>query len=187
MKYICERVNVLVTQSCLTLCDHMDYSLPGSSVRGILQARILEWVAISFTRGSSRPRLHTWVSCIAGSFFTVWATREAQKYIQCVKTVIHSNLMYEHHLEEYGTVVTHSSDLLPPSFIPFWNKQKTIATTKNLETFNCFYIWSNEIINVNATVYTWKITVGPYNWISGVNQRNLRVRIAHNITATTMQ
>ena len=43
------------TQSCLTLCDHMDGSTPGSSVHGILQARILEWVAISYSRGSSQP------------------------------------------------------------------------------------------------------------------------------------
>ena len=50
---------VLVTQSCLTLCDHMDYSLPGPSVHGILQARILEWVAIPFSRGSSRPRIES--------------------------------------------------------------------------------------------------------------------------------
>ena len=46
----------LVTQSCLTLCDPMDYNLPGSSVHGILQARILEWIAIPFSRGSSQPR-----------------------------------------------------------------------------------------------------------------------------------
>ena len=50
---ICDSVKVLVTQSCLTLCDPMDYSLPGSSAHGILQARILEWVAIPFSRGSS--------------------------------------------------------------------------------------------------------------------------------------
>ena len=49
---ICYIVKVLVTQSCLTLCDPMDCSLPGSSVHGILQARILEWVAIPFSRGS---------------------------------------------------------------------------------------------------------------------------------------
>ena len=49
-------LKVLVTQSCLTLCDPMDYSLPVSSVHGILQARILEWIAISSPRGSSRPR-----------------------------------------------------------------------------------------------------------------------------------
>ena len=66
-----------VAQSCLTLCDPMDCSLPISSVHGIFQARILEWVAISFSRGSSQPRDRTWVSCIAGRRFTVWATREA--------------------------------------------------------------------------------------------------------------
>ena len=52
----------------------MDYSLPGSSVHGILQARILEWVAMPFSRGSSQPRNWTWVSCITGRFFTIWAT-----------------------------------------------------------------------------------------------------------------
>ena len=53
----------------------MDCSLPGSSVHGILQARILEWVAMPFSRGSSRSKDWTWVSCIAGRFFTIWATR----------------------------------------------------------------------------------------------------------------
>ena len=55
----------------------LDYSPPGSSVHGIFQARILEWVAISFSRGTSQPRSRTWVSCIAGRFFTNPATREA--------------------------------------------------------------------------------------------------------------
>ena len=67
-----------VAQLCPTLCDPMDYSPLGSSVHGILQARILEWVTISFSRGSSWPRDRTWVFCIAGRFFIVWATREAQ-------------------------------------------------------------------------------------------------------------
>ena len=53
---------VLAAQSCLTLCDPMDCSSPGSSIHGILQARILEWVAIPFSRGSSRPRDRTQVS-----------------------------------------------------------------------------------------------------------------------------
>ena len=52
----------------------MDCSLPSSSVHGISQARILEWVAIPFSRGSSRARDWTWVSCIAGGFFTLWAS-----------------------------------------------------------------------------------------------------------------
>ena len=69
---------MLVTQSCLTLCDLMDCSPPGSSVHRILQARILEPVAISFSRRSSWPRDRAWVSCIAGGFFTIWATRQAQ-------------------------------------------------------------------------------------------------------------
>ena len=70
---------VLVAQSCPTLCDPMDCSPPGSSVHEIFQARILEWVAISFSRGSSQPRDWTQVSCTAGRFFTDWATREAQE------------------------------------------------------------------------------------------------------------
>ena len=60
---------------CPTLCD-MDYSLPVSSLHGILQARILEWIAIPFSRRSSQSRNRTRVSCIAGRFFTNWATRE---------------------------------------------------------------------------------------------------------------
>ena len=67
-----------VAQSCPTLCDPVDYSLPGSSVHGILQARILEWVAISFSRGSSRSRDQNQVSRIADRFFTDWATREVR-------------------------------------------------------------------------------------------------------------
>ena len=66
-----------VAQSCLTLCDPMDCSLPGSSLHGILQVRVLEWVAISFSRGSSQPRDQTQVSCIPGRRFNLWATREA--------------------------------------------------------------------------------------------------------------
>ena len=70
----------LVTQSCPTLCDPMDCSPPGSFVHGIPQARILAWVAISFSKGSSQTRDRTQVSNIAGKLFTDWATRE-MKYI----------------------------------------------------------------------------------------------------------
>ena len=65
-------VKVKVAQSCLTLCNPMDYI-----VHGILQARIPEWVAFPFSRGSSQPKDRTQVSCIAGRFFTNWAIREA--------------------------------------------------------------------------------------------------------------
>ena len=65
---------VKIAQLCPTLWDPMDYT-----VHGILQARILEWVAIPLSRGSSQPRDRTQVSRIAGGFFTSWATREAGK------------------------------------------------------------------------------------------------------------
>ena len=62
----------------------LQYSCQGNpmdyTVHRILQARILEWASIPFSRGSSQPRDWTWVSCIVGGFFTIWATREAQEY-----------------------------------------------------------------------------------------------------------
>ena len=75
-----KKVKVLVAQPCLTLCDPMDCSPPGSSVHGILQTRILGWVPFSFSRGSSQSRDQIQVSRIAGGFSTSWATRETQEY-----------------------------------------------------------------------------------------------------------
>ena len=72
---MCVCLCVLFVQSCPSLCEPMDCRLLGSSAHGILQTRILEWVAIPFSRGSSQPRDQTQVSCIEGRFFTVWATR----------------------------------------------------------------------------------------------------------------
>ena len=74
-------MKVLVTQSCPTLWDPMDYSLPGSSVHGILQARILEWVCICFSRRYSWPRDWTWVSLIVGSLLMDWDTRKEPSYL----------------------------------------------------------------------------------------------------------
>ena len=68
--------------------DPMDCSPPGSSIHGISQVRILEWVAISLTRGSSQPRDWTRIACNAGRFFTDGATREAQKSIEIVSKVL---------------------------------------------------------------------------------------------------
>ena len=68
-----------VAQLYPTLCDPTDCSLPGSSVHGIFQARILEWVAVSFSRGSTQPKDWTRVSRIGGRRFNLWATREAQR------------------------------------------------------------------------------------------------------------
>ena len=76
-------VLVLATLSCTTLCDPMDCSLPGSSIHGILQARILEWVSMSFSRGPSRFRTPTRISCIScmgRQILYHWATSEASHH-----------------------------------------------------------------------------------------------------------
>ena len=99
----------------------MDCSLPGSSIHGIFQARVLEWVAISFSRGSSWPRDRTQGSCIAGRCFTLWATREVAKGL----TLDHS--MVVHHLKQIGKMkklykwVPHElSTKPPPKKSSFW-------------------------------------------------------------------
>ena len=78
----------------------MDCSLPGSSVHGIFQVRILEWVAISFSRRSSQSRDRTQVSCIAGGFVTTWAMKEDQENIrvqlfQIVRKEYYKKLIYK--------------------------------------------------------------------------------------------
>ena len=74
----------------------MDCSPPGSCVHGILQARILKWVAISFSRGSARSRDQTWVICITSKFFTIWATTESLYGVRKTKTYVWEvNLYYD--------------------------------------------------------------------------------------------
>ena len=83
-------VKVLAAQLCTTLCNPVDCRPPGSSVHGILSARILEWVPIPFSRGSSEPREWIWVSCTAVRFSTIWATREVhEKPRQHIKKLRH--------------------------------------------------------------------------------------------------
>ena len=85
------------TQLCPTLCDPIDCSPPGSTVHGILQARVLEWVAISFSRESSQPRQWTWVSHIAGRFFTFWVTRSvlSSSNLNCQTPYSHNNFTHK--------------------------------------------------------------------------------------------
>ena len=83
-----------VIQSCLTFCNPMDCSLPGSSVLGILQERKLEWIVIPLSRGSSQPRDRTQVSCIAGRLFTIWATREAHSHVRWVQLYGSLNILW---------------------------------------------------------------------------------------------
>ena len=88
----------LIPKPYLTLCDSVDYSLPGSSILGISQARILEWVAISFSRGSSQARNWTQVSWIDRQILYHWPTREALKlilinlFILCIRNVFYMDL-----------------------------------------------------------------------------------------------
>ena len=105
-------------QSCPTLYDPMNCSLPGSSVHGILQAGILKWVAISFSRGSSWPRDCTWVSCIVEGVFTIWATREAHKLVVDLKilTLIINYKIFYHTLFSSSSIFpssTMASHMLP--------------------------------------------------------------------------
>ena len=86
----CLFLHLLVTPLCLTLWDPMDCNPPGSSVHGVLQARILEWVAMPSSRRSSRPRGWSQISCTASRCFTFWATREAQ-WSACSTDDLHLN------------------------------------------------------------------------------------------------
>ena len=99
---------VLITQLGPTLCDPMGCSPPRSAVHGILQARILGWVAMPFSRGSSRPRDWTRVSCIASGFFTVWATREAHIGVGWAPDSVTGTLT-----KRYGDVQMHSGGRRP--------------------------------------------------------------------------
>ena len=104
-------VKVLVTESCMTLCEPMDYNLPGSSVHGILQSRILNWVAMFFSSGSSWPRNQTFISCIsciAGGFFTVPLAYETSKifFASAIKNTLSPN-----NFQVYNTVI--STIILP--------------------------------------------------------------------------
>ena len=86
-------MKALVIQSFLTLCNPMDCSLLGTSVLGILQARILESLAILFSRGSFPPGDQTQVSCIAGEFFTVWANQALNAHVFPKNKTVFSNLL----------------------------------------------------------------------------------------------
>ena len=118
---------MLVTQSCPTLCDPMDSSWQGSSVHRILQARVLEWFSISFSRGSSQPRDWTQVFHMAGRSFTVWDTTDALSSVQFSRSVVsdslrphelqHASLPVHHqHLESTQTHVHWVSDAIQPSY-----------------------------------------------------------------------
>ena len=121
-----------VAQSCPALCDPMDCSLPGFSVYGIFQARILEWVAISFSRRSSQPRDWTQVSCTVGRCFTIWA-------LKLTKWILLSKLMQDWNLIS-----------LSVKSAPLWKK--------NCMSF-CVLRWAIFILTVFVILVKWISTV----------------------------
>ena len=103
-----------VAQSCPTLCDPMDCSLPGFSVHGILLARIPEWVTISFPGGSSWPRDGTRVSRVVGRCFNLWATRETPKFSNRFHMVLEIKSLKSPRAKIYATLF--SASILTTSF-----------------------------------------------------------------------
>ena len=83
--YTHSHTHTLSAQWCLTLCNPTDCSPPGSSDHGIFQARIIEWVAISSSRGSSRPRDQTYISCLVGRLFTPVPPGKSPSRLQFIK------------------------------------------------------------------------------------------------------
>ena len=135
-----EKVNVLVTQSCLTLCDPTNCNPSGSSVRGLFQTGIREWEAIPFSRGSFQLRAWTQVSCIAGRFFTVWAMKRDRIYI-----CYHNQFLdlYESNIHMLGIInlfsVKFNDNFL---FIYFFRAQFGCTCARNWENLICKLIWA---------------------------------------------
>ena len=94
--YLFMVMKVLVTQSSLTLFNPMDCSPWGFSIHGTLQARILEWVAKPFSRGTSWPRDLTQVSCIVSRFFTIWASwpRKSSAYLFIINEYVYYKYLF---------------------------------------------------------------------------------------------
>ena len=130
LKIACIHAKLL--QSCLTLCDAMDCSPPRSSVHGILQARILEWVAIPFSGGSSQPRDGTCISFTGRGILCYWATREAADIVNIILLIQHKTYYTAFHLWSCQSVS--SSELweqgpwLTDSFLFYWTQHSNWNT-----------------------------------------------------------
>ena len=140
-----------VTRSCPTLCDPMDCSLPGSSLHGILQARVLEWVAISFSRGYSRPRDRTGVYHIPGRRFDLWATRKPQnsQHNAQVKNTTESTFFT---LLVLGTTQTLASYRISRILLA-WLSHLIQQSCK--ERLSPFYEWETEVQKVYVLRLAW--------------------------------
>ena len=166
-----------MAQSCLTLCDPMDCSPPGSPVHGIFQARILERVAIPFSRGSSQPRDQTQVSCIAGSLCIMWATGKAQftpklfmKSLQLKRGKMFKLIMFawvsvalqlpEHLVLFISLYFSHSKRW----YLYYGFNSPVAQTVKNLPTMQETWVWSlgqedplEERMATHSSILAWEI------------------------------
>ena len=148
------KVEVLVAQSCPTLCDPLDCSPPGPSVHKICQARTLEWRAIPFLRGTSWSRDQIQVSHITGRFFTIWATREAStlahqfssvqslSHVQLFATPMNRStpgLPVHHQLSEFTQTHVHRvSDAISSSDIPFSSCSQSLPASASFPMSHLF-------------------------------------------------
>ena len=149
-RYSLEESESEVAQPCPTFCDPMDCSLPGSSVHGIFQARVLEWVAISFSRGSSQPRDRIWDSHIAGRCFIVLCQAEGtdyKKFTSDLKTRIDwkwrdgkDNSMQMEIKTEVAIIISHNIDFKTRTIITDKEEYYTVIKESTNPTGSCKYI-----------------------------------------------
>ena len=161
-----------VAKSCLTLCDPMDCSPPSSSVHRILPARILERVAIPFSRGSSWPRHQTWVSCIAGRFFTTSATWEARTMCS-VHSLSHVCLFATPWTEAHqaSLSITNAWSLLKLISIEWVMPSNHLILCHLLlllSVFSSISVFSNESVLCIRWPKYWSFSISPSNEYSGL-------------------
>ena len=126
-------MKVLVAQSCLTLWNTMDCSPPSPSVRGILQARILEWNAISFSRGSSGSRDRTWVSCMAGSLSS---ESPGKPFLHILSYILFKMFLKSIQLKKYFKTLVQCLWLLSVINIPLEKNAPNLALYDSLNDAN---------------------------------------------------
>ena len=197
-------LKVKVTQSCPTLCNHIDYT-----VHGILQVRILEWVAPSpgdlpnpgieprspalqavslpveppgkpknagfnswypFSSRFSQPRNHTGISCIAGSFFTNWATREAQK-----KTFICTNAWVQKFIEVLFVTTMNKEKKSMQVFIRRWMNKQIVVYPYNETLFSNKKELNVDIYNIRASLVAQTVknsSTMQETWVRSLGQKD---------------
>ena len=143
LKYI-EKWSESVSYSVMSsFWDPMNCSPPGSIVHGILQARILEWVAIPFSRGSSQPKDWTQVLCIAGGFLTIWATRDILGSSKGVKSLV-EQYHYSKKLDDYIMTSKSLTLTLIPQMILWENMTENEKKKKKLSVRLLWNVFSRQ-------------------------------------------